>query len=184
MVRRRDGGRACQAKRIGCAKASGWSETGMLEVWKERIIIQSDRHRTIARRSPHCFFTVISVSYLLLGHEMQLPDDPRETLCLQVWWAVIRESTSSACFSPASFTAWSRSKQNTWSPPQMGSACRVQSGSLAATSCQIRAGDSPSPPALHITWELGFSHRPCLQPRPCSSSPSSCPEPKLQPPPS
>lgn len=110
---------------------------------------------------------------------MQLPDDPRETLCLHVWWAVIRESTSTACFSPASFIAWSRSKQNTWSPPQMGSACRVQSGALAATRCQIRAGDSPSPPALHIIWELGFSHRPCLQPRPCSSRP--LPQPVLIP---
>lgn len=36
--------------------------------------------------------------------------------CLQVWWAVIRESTRRACFSPVSFRARSLRKQNTWSP--------------------------------------------------------------------
>lgn len=101
---------------------------------------------------------------------MRLPDDPRGIPCLQVWWVVIRESTSSACFSPGSFIAWSLSKQNTWSPLQMASACWVQSETLLATRYRVWAGDStaPTPSSSH---HLGSPTAHVCSPRPCSSRP-------------
>lgn len=66
------------------------------------------------------------------------------------WWVAIRESTSLACFSPGSFVARSLGKQNTWSPPPVGSARQAQSGALLATRRHVRAGIPPSPPHPHL----------------------------------
>lgn len=86
---------------------------------------------------------------------MRSPDDPRGILGLQAWRAVVRESTSSACFPPGSFIARSLSKQSARSPPQTASACWVRSETPLATRGQVWAGDSTAPTPDPSSHQLG-----------------------------
>lgn len=141
----------------------------MLEVLKAGITVQRDRHRAIARRSPNCFFAVISQPLIYDG-DMKcsyLMTHVGHCVCKSGGWLsgkVQAVPASPQCHD----SVVSLCKEHTGSPPRMGSARQLHQGHCRPPGAKLRLGIllcSPHPPTHHSRGNFGSPTAQVCSPR-------------------